>query len=76
MQIYLRGPGNAARTDWIPYAWRTRTNAGSAGTSWRPTSGRWPCGAQIREMLQQAPQEAQESLDQALEAILDEMNRR
>ena len=32
-----------------------------------------PGGAQIREMLQQAPQEAQEGLDQALESVLDEM---
>ena len=32
-----------------------------------------PGGAQIREMLQQAPQEAQAGLDQALEAVLDEM---
>ena len=34
---------------------------------------RRPGGALIREMLQQAPQEAQEGLDQALETVLDEM---
>ena len=75
LRLIARGDAAPPRLDarGLEDANQFRLSRNLLDASIREMTQQHPGGTRIRELLQQAPQEAQEGLDRALSAVLDEM---